>query len=110
MTDMTKIGTFEQGSLSGPKLRDALADAWAEIASDPDALAELGVDSATASRATFSVDEEGGFLVETIVVGIFIHWAGEATWKGTAKVFEKVRAKHGDDAIGPRVDGEGKTE
>jgi hypothetical protein len=108
--NITKIGKFKQGSLTGAKLRDALTAAWAEIASDPDALAELGIDSATASPATFSVDEEGGFVGETILIGIFIHWAGEATWKGTGKIVAKVRARHGSDAIGEQVDDEGKPE
>ena len=67
-----KIGTFHQGTLTGTELQDALTEAWAEIARDPAMLAELGVDSQAASTATFSVDEEGGFIAEGILLGIFI--------------------------------------
>lgn len=106
-----KIGTFHQGTLTGPELRDAVAEAWAEIARDPDLLAELGVDSKTASTVTFSVDEEGGFVAEGILLGIAIGWAGGAAWDGTKKLSKliaaKVRARHGEDAIGDEVDDEG---
>jgi hypothetical protein len=106
-----KIGTYRQGTLTGTELQDAVAEAWAEIAGDPDLLAELGVDSQTASTATFSVEEEGGFIAEGILLGIAIAWAGEAAWEGTKKMSElivtKVRARHGEDAIGEEVDSEG---
>jgi hypothetical protein len=106
-----KIGTFRQGTLTGAELQDAVAEAWAEIVEDPDMLAELGVDSETASTAKFSVDEEGGFIAEGILLGIVIAWAGEAAWEGTKKLSElvvtKVRARHGEDAIGDEVDDEG---
>jgi hypothetical protein len=106
----TKIGTFYQGTLTGTELQDAVAEAWAEIERDPDMLVELGVDSQTASTATFSVDEEGGFVAEGILLGIVIAWAGEAAWEGTKKmstlIVTKVRARHGEDAIGDEVDDE----
>lgn len=104
-----EIGIFYQGTLTGVELQDAVAEAWAEIARNRDELAELGVDSEIASTATFSVDEEGGFIVEGILLGIAIAWAGEAAWEGTKKMSElivtKVRAKHGEDAIGDEFDG-----
>jgi hypothetical protein len=105
-----EIGIFYQGTLTGAELQDAVAEAWAEIARSQDALAELGVDSETAATATFSVDEEGGFVVEGILLGIAIAWAGEAAWEGTKKLSElivtKVRARHGEDAIGDEFHGE----
>jgi hypothetical protein len=106
-----KIGTFRQGTLTGSELQDAVAEAWAEIAKDPDLLAELDVDSQTASTVTFSVDEEGGFVAEGILLGIAVGWAGGAAWDGTKKlsklIVTKVRARRGEDAIGDEVDDEG---
>jgi hypothetical protein len=104
-----KIGTFYQGTLTGAELQRAVTEAWTEIARNPDALAELGVDAETASTAAFSVDAERiGF--EGILLGIVIAWAGEAAWEGTKKMSElivtKVRDRHGVDAIGEATDSE----
>jgi hypothetical protein len=106
-----QIGTFRQGVLTGPELQDAVAVAWSEIADDPGALAELGIDARTASSVTFSVKEEGGFIAEGILLGILVAWAGEAAWEGTKKasglIVAKVRQRHGEDAIGNQIDDDG---
>jgi hypothetical protein len=105
-----KVGIFYQGTLTGSELQDAVAEAWADIARNPNTLSEFGINSETATTPTFSVEEEGGFVAEGILLAIFIGWAGGAAWDGTKKlnklIVTKVRERHGEDAIGDEFDDE----
>ena len=93
------IGYYHQGALTGEDLQSAINQELNEL---------LAADEGFAVR--FEVVQPGGFIGEAIIIAIAIgagsNLAADAAKAMWAKVLKKVKAAHGDDAIGPEADPE----
>jgi hypothetical protein len=99
------IAWYRQGALTGRGLQSAIDEAMEVIAADDAELSRLGLSKAEFLAVHFEVKEEGGFVVEGILLAIAVGAGGNiasdavtALWK---KVLKQVRRKSGDDAVGP---------
>ena len=99
------IASYRQGALTGRRLQSAIDEAIEAIAADDAELSRLGLSKAEFLTVHFEVKEEGGFVVEGILLAIAVGAgsnltadAAKAAWN---KVLKWVRDKRGDDAVGP---------
>ena len=99
------VAWYSQGALTGMRLQTALNDAMSTLSGDDVDLPGLGLGEADLREARFTVQEEGGFIVEGILLAIAIGAGGNITADAAKAlwgiVLRRVRDKYGDDAVGP---------
>ncbi len=99
---------YQQGTLTGEQLESALNIALAEAIHDNTLVHELGLEPAELASFRLTVAEEGGFDPGSILLAIGLALAtGAASEAGKILLrvaIEKVRARHGADAVGPQSD------
>jgi hypothetical protein len=101
------IGRYEQGALTGARLQAAINEAMTDLAADKGELAKIGISSTQLRVAHFTVEQEGGFIAEGILIAIAIGAgsnltadAAKALWSA---VLKRVKHDRGDDAVGAEV-------
>jgi len=96
---------YEQGVLTAGQLQAAVDEAVAELAGNPDELAQLGISPGELAGTRVVVQQEGGFIVEGILLAIAIgaggNLAADASKALVNAIVKRVRNHHGDDAVGP---------
>jgi hypothetical protein len=100
------VALYTQGALTGGRLQAAIDDALGSISFDDIESSRLGIREEELRAVRFTVDEEGGFIAEAILLAIVAGAAGNLTSDAVkavwGKVLERVKDKHGDDAVGPQ--------
>jgi hypothetical protein len=99
------IARYSQGALTGRRLQSAIDEAMQAVGADDAELMRLGLSKDEFLSVHFEVTEEGGFIVEGILLAIAIgaggNLASDAAKGLWNKVLKRIRDKHGDDAVGP---------
>src|SRR5262245_18541094 len=93
------IGYYHQGALTGEDLQSAIDQELNELLAEDEALA-----------VRFEVAQPGVFIAEGIIIAIAIgagsNLAADVAKAIWTKVLKRVKAAHGEDAIGPEADPE----
>jgi len=99
------IAQYSQGALTGQDLQAAIDEAMEAIAADDAEISRLGLSKDELLTVRFEVKEEGGFIVEGILLAIAVgaggNLAADATKALWNKVLKKIKDRRGDDAVGP---------
>ena len=108
------IAWYGQGALTGRRLQSAIDEAMQAVGADDAELSRLGLSKDDFLSVHFKVTEEGGFIVEGILLAIAIGAGGNLAF-GAAKglwnkVLKRIRDKHGDDAMGRKRSQAGKVD
>jgi hypothetical protein len=99
------IAQYSQGALTGRDLQAAIDEAMEAIAADDAEISQLGLSKDKLLTVRFEVKEEGGFIVEGILLAIAVgaggNLAADATKALWNKVLKRIKDRRGDDAVGP---------
>lgn len=104
----SRVAVYEQGAMVGSDLQNALNSAMLELAADPLALEQIGLNTDAAQSLHFTVDEEAGVVPAAIFLLILVPTASQLAADAIEAAFkaalERVRKKHGDDVVGNKVE------
>lgn len=109
--ELVEAARFIGPAVPGGELQQAAGVALAEIAGDPDSLAELslyGLDEGAVRSTQVRVEQKPGLDPASVIVAILVGTAGELTSEGVqtlwGMVLRRVRRQKGYDALGEPLD------